>query len=292
MPRKKQENERKSPGPSKALKRRLARSMEKLRNARPPAEIGGDHDLLVRLAANEAIRSAGPSTASTYTSGLQAASGLHSSESPPLTPDGAENIAPGPDGVAAGPAVSRPSYPDYIYIPIEQEHDGEQLSSDSSGNDAFNSMINNNLPPSAVSDDDQMTQAHDQNQNNNSSTSSSDAEDEDQAPIEAMEAELFDFMCEQQVTHAAMSHLLKILRRFTGKPVPSLPKDPRTLLRRHRSKKPFIAESENSFYIGIGESLVGLYAQNDDTKAAFKTAESIELAFNVDGLPISGMNHV
>ena len=107
-------------------------------------------------------------------------------------------------------------------------------------------------------------------------------------PIERLEAELFDFMAENQITHAAMHSLLGTLNTFSGKVLPTFPRNPRTLLTRYSSKTIFMKQTDSFVYIAIRESLDTLYKQNSEIKELINAADTIELAFNVDGLPLSG----
>ena len=116
------------------------------------------------------------------------------------------------------------------------------------------------------------------------------SESEDDNPIEGLEAQLFDFMAENQITHSAMHQLLRILNGFAGKTFPKLPRNPRTLMARYASKKKFQEDTDTFVYIGIRDSLQMLYKQNNAIKNKFDDTDTIELMFNVDGLPLYGSN--
>ena len=123
---------------------------------------------------------------------------------------------------------------------------------------------------------------------NDKSDEDGDHEVRDDPPMESLEAKLFDFMAENQITHAAMHSLLAILNSYAGKIMPELPRNPRTLMTRYASTQRFLEQTDTFIYLGIEEALATLYNQNVETKELINAADTIELAFNVDGLPLSG----
>ena len=105
-------------------------------------------------------------------------------------------------------------------------------------------------------------------------------------PVENLEAQLFDYMCDHQITRSSMRSLLSILNSHAELfPLQKLPKDPQTLMRRQQPTRNLIMRQTKEFaYNGVRNSLVLLYERN---KNAFDGAATIKLAFNVDGLPTS-----
>ena len=113
--------------------------------------------------------------------------------------------------------------------------------------------------------------------------------DEDQdtkMPKEPLEAQLFDYMCDHQITHSSMRTLLGILNSHAELPLQKLPKDPKTLMRRYKPTRNLIMKETKEFaYIGVRNSLILLYETKNN--AFDNGAATIKLAFNVDGLPTS-----
>ena len=100
-----------------------------------------------------------------------------------------------------------------------------------------------------------------------------------------LEARLFDFMCDHQITHSSMRSLMEILN--SACPYFQLPRDPRTLMNRYKKPDAILLETEEFAYLGVSNALKFLYAENQSLFTEADSTESIKLTVNFDGLPTS-----
>ena len=103
-------------------------------------------------------------------------------------------------------------------------------------------------------------------------------------PVPDIEAQLFEFMCDHQITHASMRHLLRILNCHAGTTLKPVVRDPRTLMKKFRRKDVNVTINGEVAYVGIVNALTCIYAEK---KPRFEEPRSIRLAFNCDGLQTS-----
>lgn len=128
----------------------------------------------------------------------------------------------------------------------------------------------------------------------NSEQSESEAEEELEQELQEIvrakvqetdfEEILVDFMFRHRISHAAMHDLLAIFNSFNSKPIPPLPRNPRTLLAHQASKVKFVEQSAQFVYLGLSRMFSYLLINHE---ADFLAAPSINMAFNFDGLELT-----
>lgn len=99
-----------------------------------------------------------------------------------------------------------------------------------------------------------------------------------------LSAELGSWASEFNISHSALSHLLSVLSPYH----PSLPKDPRTLLKTPRKihLKSVDASSGYYFHFGIKEALSKSVPLQDFLCLADEDTHTVQLQVNIDGLPL------
>lgn len=122
----------------------------------------------------------------------------------------------------------------------------------------------------------------------------SDAEEEEIQFSVGLEGKLLGYMNHHRLTRVQMVALLDIINSFEGQIITRLPKRPASLVdstkltartkRQHKFDNRFYLQTDSYIYIGIARALQYLFLEH---KSDFKNAETIDLCFNTDGLPIS-----
>jgi len=169
---------------------------------------------------------------------------------------------------------------------IIQENDESSFSDHHTGVDLINGSSQNHfletpqtLPTSYGSDSNQIDE-QEQFSDPPSYISDSDSELDDDIREQGLEDEIQNWATTFKITHSSLRALLSILRVYH----PSLPKDPRTLLKTNRVTESIEVDGGVYYHFGFVSSC--LQAVERASSVCLAEIQSISVQFNIDGLPL------